>query len=90
MRIDQPSSDGGTTLTGNVARQCFLNKNIFIFHATTLVPVAIRDELVLIQNNLSEILRIYNSSHEIDTEKLETLAKETYELIITTFPWACI
>ena len=88
--IDQPSSDGGTTSTGNVARQCFLNKNNFIFHATTLVPVETRDELVLIQNNLSAILRIYNSSHEIDTEKLETLAKETYELIITTFPWANI
>ena len=36
------------------------------------------------------LLRIYNSSHEIDTEKLETLAKETYELIITAFPWANI
>ena len=85
LRIDQPSSDGGTTSTGNVARQCFLNKNNFIFHASTLVPAEIRVELGLIQNNLSAILRIYNSSQEIDTEKLETLAKETYEIILTTF-----
>ena len=33
---------------------------------------------------------IYNSSHEIDPEKLETLAKETYEIILTTFPWVNI
>ena len=90
LRIDQPSSDGGTSSTGNVARQCFSNKNNFILHASTLVPVEIRDELALVQNNLSAILRIYNSSHEIDTEKLETLVKETYELILTAFPWANI
>ena len=77
LRINQPSSDGRTTSTGNVVRQCFLNKNNFIFHASTLVPAEIRVELGIIQNNLSAILRIYNSSHEIDTEKLETLAKET-------------
>ena len=27
LRIDQPTSDGGTTSTGNIARQFFLNKN---------------------------------------------------------------
>ena len=46
LSIFQPSSDGGTTSTGNVARQCFLNKNNFVFHANTLVPVETREELV--------------------------------------------
>ena len=30
MKIDQPSSEGGTTSTGYIARSCFMNKNNFI------------------------------------------------------------
>ena len=30
MKIDQPSSEGGTTSTGNIARSCFMNKNNFV------------------------------------------------------------
>ena len=29
MKIDEPSSEGGTTSTGNIARSCFMNKNNF-------------------------------------------------------------
>ena len=63
LRNDQPSSDARTTSTRNVL---FFNKNNIIFHASTFVLVEIRFEFVLIQNNLSAFLRIYNSSHEID------------------------
>ena len=27
MKIDQPSSEGGTSSTGNIVRSCFMNKN---------------------------------------------------------------
>ena len=38
LRIDQPTSDGGTTSTGNIARQCFSNRNEFIFYVSSLIP----------------------------------------------------
>ena len=90
LRIDQPSSDGGTSSTGNIARQCFMNKNDFNLYACSLIPPEFREKISVIQNNLSAILRIYNCSHEIQTDKLESLSKETYELILTSFPWANI
>ena len=37
MKIDQPSSDGGTTSTGNIARLCFLDKNEFIYWINSLI-----------------------------------------------------
>ena len=40
--------------------------------------------------NLSVILRIFNSNQEVETDKLDILCKQTYELILTTFPWASI
>ena len=46
--------------------------------------------MTIIQNNLSAILRIYNNHREIHTETLDSLCKETYELILTAFPWANI
>ena len=90
LRIDQPSSDGGTSSTGNIARQCFLNKNEFIFYVSSLIPNEYRNNIAIIQNNLSAILRIYNSHCEVHTEKLDSLCKDTYELILTAFPWANI
>ena len=39
MRIDQPSSDGETTSTGNIARQCFSDKHEFISWITSLIPL---------------------------------------------------
>ena len=69
LRIDQPTSDGGTTSTGNIARQCFGNKNEFIFYVSSLIPSEFRDDISIIQTNLSAILRIFNSSQEVNTEK---------------------
>ena len=50
--IDQPSSDGGTSSTGNIARQCFLNKNEINYHASSLIPAEFRNNMSIIQNNL--------------------------------------
>ena len=75
LRIDQPTSDGGTSSTWNVARHCFSNINDFILHVTSLIPSKFTDDLFAIYTNLSAILRIFNSSQEINTEKLDSLAK---------------
>ena len=52
LMIDQPSSDGGTSSTGNIARQCFLNKNEINYHASSLIPAEFRNNMSIIQNNL--------------------------------------
>ena len=90
LRIDQPTSQGGTTSTGNIARQCFPNKREFITWVFSLIPPEFRDNIGIIQMNLSVILRIFNSNQEVETDKLDILCKQTYELILTTFPWASI
>ena len=36
------------------------------------------------------MLRIFNCDERIDNEKFATLCKDTYELIIRTFPWESI
>ena len=40
--------------------------------------------------NLSVILRVFNNSQEVESEKMDVLCKQTYELILTAFPWASI
>ena len=57
LKIDQPSSDGGTTSTGNVTRECFGHKNNFIHWITTLIPSDFHDSHTKILNNLLAILR---------------------------------
>ena len=88
LNIDMPSSDGGTTSTGNVARSCFLNKKNFIHWVCTMIPEELKEPIRTLQTNLSVLLRIFNFSHAIDTDKLDTLCKETYELILVDFLWA--
>ena len=90
FRIDQPSKDGGTTSTGNIARQCFLNCHDFIFWVNSLIPTEMRAKVIVIHTNLSAILRVYNSSQEINVDNLEELCKRTYETILVDFPWASI
>ena len=87
LKIDQPSSDGGTTSTGNIARECFSNKNNFIHWITTLVPADFHDSLTKILNNLSAILCSFSSSREINTDAQGLLCRETYEFILVKFPW---
>ena len=45
MKIEQPSSDGGTTSTGNIARLCFLDKNNSLFWIKSLIPLELHDTL---------------------------------------------
>ena len=90
MKIDQPSSGGGTTSTGNIARLCFIDKNQFLFWVNSLIPFEFHEPLTIIHTNLSVVLRIYNSDREINTERLDILCKETYEYIVINFSWANI
>ena len=66
------------------------NKNNFLSCVTTLIPSEFKDGIDMIHCNLSAILRVYNSSQEVGTEKLDALCKETYEFIINAFPWVNI
>ena len=94
IRIDYPTSQGGTTSTGNVVRICFQRKNDsdrdFLYWVTTLIPVQYHLPLTSIHTYLSVILRIFNSDERVDIEKFTTLCRDTYELIIESFPWASI
>ena len=94
VRIDFPTSQGGTTSTGNVVRTCFqrvndINKDFF-YWILTLIPCEFHQSLTVIYTNLAVVLRIFNSDERIDHEKFSTLCSDTYELIIDTFPWASI
>ena len=62
MKIDQPSSEGGTSSTGNIARSCYMNKNDFITWVLTVIPSEFRDTLKIIHSNISAILRVFTSS----------------------------
>ena len=90
LRIDQPTPQGGTSSTGNIARQCFSNKSDFITWVFHLIPTDFREYIAIVQMNLSVILRVFNSSQEVESEKMDVLCKQTYELILTAFPWASI
>ena len=57
---------------------------------TTLVPEEQHLPLTLINTHLSVILRIFNSDERIEIEKFTTLCRDTYELIIVSFPWSSI
>ncbi|KAI6658670.1 hypothetical protein LOD99_11016 [Oopsacas minuta] len=87
LRIDQPSSDGGTTSTGNMARQCFLIKNNFIYWVSTLISEDMREPINSLHSNLSVLLSIFNCTHAVDTDKLNSLCRDTYESILSNFPW---
>ena len=90
FQIDIPSCDGGTSTTGNVARICFLDERDFITWATSTILPEDKPGVIYIHKHLSIILRVYGSSKQIDTNKLDTLCKDLYEYIITKFPWANI
>ena len=75
---------------GNMARLCFANKNNFIQWISTLIPSEFRDTIRLIHQNLSAILRVFNCSHPVKTDKLDSLCKQTYECIVIEFPWVNI
>ena len=90
LKIDIPSSQGGTSTTGNVARDCFMDKRDFFRWATSSINPIDKPTLKIIQNDLSVILRIVNSKDYINSNGLENLCKETYETILIQFPWVSI
>ena len=73
FQIDIPSCDGGTSTTGNVARRCFLDERDFITWATSTILPEDKPGVIYIHKHLSIILRVYGSSKQIDTIKLDTL-----------------
>ena len=87
LQIDLPSCDGGTTTTGNVARDYFANKRDFIKWATSTISEADKEIVKILCNNLSAILRVFNSTHKVDTTRLTDLCTTTYELIVLKFNW---
>ncbi|KAI6646261.1 hypothetical protein LOD99_9345 [Oopsacas minuta] len=88
--VDIPSSQGGTSTTGNIARDCFLNKRDFLTWATSSINPSDKISLEKIQTNLSVLLRLLNSGDLINCDKMQELCKETYEFILIEYPWASI
>ena len=92
IRIDFPNSQGGTSTTGNVARQCFYPKceepSNYLRRTLTLLPNGCRDSFATIHSNLGVIIRVYNSDKMINEESFETICKDTYLLILDHYPWA--
>ena len=79
IRIDYPTSQGGTNSTGNVVRTCFQreidNNKDFLYWIAKLIPNHCQLHVTTIYTNLSDILRIFNSDERIDNEKLSTQCK---------------
>ena len=71
--IDIPSCDGGTSYSGNVAKDCFNNKRDFLRWAKSTIAPEDKENLITIHTNLGAILRVFNSSHKLDVGKLEML-----------------
>ena len=80
LKIDKPCPEEGTTSTGNIAREW----------VSTMIPDNLRDDLCTLHTNLSVLLRIFNCNKAVQTDKLDTLCKDTYYLILLSFPWASI
>ena len=55
-----------------------------------MIPPEFGEPIRTLQTNLSVLLRIFNSNQAIDKNKLDSLCKETYESILTDFPWASV
>ena len=90
LRINQPDPKGGTTSTGGVARKAFSNDSNLIQCVISLVEIEFSGILSKLHTQLSAILRIINSDRRINTEEFGSLCKDTYLLILDSFPWANI
>ena len=79
IKIDFPNSQGGTSTTGNVARQCFSPKcdepNNYLRWILTLLPNDCRYSFMTLHTNLAVILRIYNSDKIINDDFMMTQYK---------------
>ena len=80
----------GTTSTGNVARRAFSNETCFLECALSTIAIPHRPALAMIHTQLAAILKVYNSSRKVKTVELGKVCKDTYLLILDSFPWASI
>ncbi|KAI6653775.1 hypothetical protein LOD99_3279 [Oopsacas minuta] len=90
--IDIPSTQGGTTTTGNVVRRCLIRKDDndqdFLYWVLTVIPSEFESHIIEIHTCLGAILRVYNSSRRVDTEELALVCSNIYQSILCAFPWA--
>ena len=63
-------------------QDCFSDKRDFSKWATSTISEKDRELILIIHKNLSGILRVFNSSHKIDTTQLNILCNDTYEFIV--------
>ena len=79
IKIDFPNTQGGTSTTGNVARQCFFQRceepNSNFRWMLTLLSSNCRDSYSIIHSNLDVILRRFNSDKLINEEYFERICK---------------
>ena len=83
----EPDSSGGTTSTGNVARRALSDNFHFIECVLSTISVENCSALSKLHAQLASILQIFNSNQ---LEKLGKLCRDTYLLVIDSFPWASI
>lgn len=76
MRVDEPSSKGGTTTTGNVARKAFSQPKL-------LAEILQLDEKMVV--NLSLLLSAVSSHHRINIEEFDKLVTETREIYVSKY-----
>ena len=76
--IDIPSTQGGTTTTGNVVRRCLIrkddNEQDFLYWILTVILSKFKPHIIEIHTCLGVILCIYNSSKRAKTEELANVA----------------
>lgn len=84
--IDDASSQGGTSTTGNIARRCLTrkndNENDFLYWILTTISTEKKCAIIKIHSYLWAILRVHNSGKRIDTEELSVICREIYVLIL--------
>jgi hypothetical protein len=93
MRLDQPDSHGagGSSDTGQTARQFFSQKKRADFIALLKGTEKEKEDLKKLHENYSVILRVMSSKEkEIDTESFEEFCLETYLHQVQSFPWASV
>ena len=82
IRVEIPSSHGGTSTTGNVARDCFMSKREFLKWAACSIDPVHKSTLEIIQTDLSVSLRLVNSGDQINSDNC---AKEHINSSLVSF-----
>ena len=91
LKVDQPDILGGTISTGSVARRAFSNECYYIECCLSVTKDSYKEPLykkgshTIINNSQN-----FNSDMRINTFEFGNLCKETYMLILDSFPWANI